>query len=106
MVRDVHMMSVSMAEAKLKGPKEASTTGDGRPHELECAKDALPGLEGDTLLTPEFIKNGKHMGFMVVSEFKGTMGRVKHAAQDFFALHPTTVPFQCFLFGHSFFLVG
>ena len=95
---DAYMVLVSMADTKLKGSKETGAPGDGSPHEMKLTKDALPGLEANTLLSPEVIKNGKDLGFAVVSQFEHALGRIEHPTKDFFALYPAAIPSQCFLF--------
>ena len=106
MLGDTYSVLVGMGDTKLKGTKETGAPWDGSPHEMELAKDALPGLETDTLLVSEFIKIGKDMGLAVVSQFEGALSRIKDPTKDFFALHPASITLQCFLFRDSFFVVG
>ena len=66
-VGDVDTVLVGMGEVKLKCTKEACTARDGCPHETKFAKDPLPGLDADMLLSMEVIKNGKYLGLSAVS---------------------------------------
>ena len=77
MFGDTYSVLVRMGDTKLKGTKETGAPQDGSPHEMELTKDALPGLETDTLLVSEFIKNGKDMGFVAVSQYKGALSGIK-----------------------------
>ena len=86
-------MPVSVGDAKLKCTKEPSASRDGRPHEAELAKDALPRLKANMCFTLEFFKDGKDLSFAVVSEFEGALGGVKDPTKDFFSLHPAAVTF-------------
>ena len=93
-----HTVLVGVGDAKLKCAKELSASQDGRPHEPELTKDALPLLKANVLFVPNFVKDGKDPSFAVVHEFKGAQGRVKDPAKDFLALHPATITFEGFLF--------
>ena len=95
---DRHAVLVSVCDAKLKCTKEPSTSRDGRPHEPELTKDALPLLKANALFVLKFFKDGKDLSFVVVSEFKDAQGGVEDPAKDFFLLHPATITFEGFLF--------
>ena len=88
---DVHAVAVSVGDAKLQCAKEPSAAWDGRSHEAELAKEALPHFEANPLPVPEGCKYGKDPCFASVSEFEGTQGRVEDPAKDLFLLHPATV---------------
>ena len=95
---DAYTVLVGMGDTKLKGTKETGTPRDGSSHKMELTKGALPGLEADMHLSSEFIKNGKDMCFVVVSQFEGALGRIEDPTKDFFALCPAPIALQCFLF--------
>ena len=87
----MHTVAVGVRDAKLQCAKEPSAAWDGRSHEAELAKEALPLFEANPLAVPEGCKYGKDPCFASVSEFKGTQGRVKDPAKDLLSLHPATV---------------
>ena len=68
-VGDMHMVLVGMGEAKLKSTKEAHAAWDGSTHEVEFAKDPLPGLDAYTLSAMEVSKDCEDLCFAVVSKF-------------------------------------
>ena len=85
------MVAVGVGDAELQRAKEPSAARDGRSHEAELAKEALPRFEANPLLVLEGCKYGKDPCFASVSEFEGTQGGVKDPAKDLFLLHPATV---------------
>ena len=90
---DTDAVPVGVGDAKLKCTKEPSASRDGRPHELELTKDALPCLKANVLFSPEFFKDGKDPSFAAVSEFEGAQGGVKDPTKDLFSLRPAAVSF-------------